>query len=73
MQQGIHTLMQGRTAIAIAHRLSTILDVDRIYVLDGGRVAESGSHEELLARGGLYAKLYHLQYEPQEHGAAAAG
>jgi ATP-binding cassette subfamily B protein len=71
VQQGIHTLMEGRTAIAIAHRLSTIRDVDRIYVLDAGRVAECGSHEELLARGGLYAKLYHLQYEPQEPIAAA--
>jgi ABC-type multidrug transport system fused ATPase/permease subunit len=71
VQQGIHTLMEGRTAIAIAHRLSTIRDVDRIYVLDGGRVAEAGSHDELLARGGLYAGLYHLQYEPQEPVAAA--
>jgi ATP-binding cassette subfamily B protein len=73
VQRGIHTLMEGRTAIAIAHRLSTIRDVDRIYVLEGGRVAESGSHAELLERGGLYARLYHLQYEPQERGAAAAG
>ncbi len=73
VQQGIHTLMEGRTAIAIAHRLSTIRDVERIYVLDGGRLAEAGSHAELLARGGLYARLYRLQYQPQEHGAAAAG
>ncbi len=73
VQRGIHTLMEGRTAIAIAHRLSTIRDVDRIYVLEGGRVTESGSHEELLARGGLYARLYRLQYQPQEHGAATAG
>jgi ATP-binding cassette subfamily B protein len=73
VQQGIHTLMEGRTAIAIAHRLSTIRDVDKIHVLEGGRLAESGSHDELLARGGLYARLYHLQYEPQERAAAAAG
>jgi ATP-binding cassette subfamily B protein len=73
VQQGIHTLMEGRTAIAIAHRLSTIRDVDRIHVLEAGRVVETGSHEELLARGGLYARLYRLQYQPQEPVAAAAG
>ena len=73
VQQGIHTLMEGRTAIAIAHRLSTIQDVDRIYVLEAGRVAEAGSHEDLLARGGLYARLYRLQAEKQSQAAAAAG
>jgi ATP-binding cassette subfamily B protein len=72
VQRGIHTLMEGRTALAIAHRLSTIRDVDRIYVLEGGHVVEVGSHDELLARGGLYARLYHLQYEPQEPAPAAA-
>jgi ABC-type multidrug transport system fused ATPase/permease subunit len=66
-------LMEGRTAIAIAHRLSTIQDVDRIYVLEGGRVAEVGSHDELLARGGLYARLYRLQIEKQTQAVAAAG
>jgi ABC-type multidrug transport system fused ATPase/permease subunit len=73
VQAGIHTLMEGRTAIAIAHRLSTIQDVDRIYVLEGGRVAEAGSHADLLARGGLYARLYRLQVEKQAQAAAAAG
>ena len=63
IQQGIHALMQGRTAIAIAHRLSTIRDVDRIYVLHHGELVESGSHEELIALGGSYRRLYSLQAE----------
>jgi ATP-binding cassette, subfamily B, multidrug efflux pump len=63
IQRGIHVLMEGKTAIAIAHRLSTIRDVDRIYVLKGGRLVESGPHEALLASGGHYAKLYRLQSE----------
>ena len=62
LQRGIHTLMQGKTALVIAHRLSTIEDVDRIYALHHGRLAESGTHAELLAQGGLYARLYRLQY-----------
>jgi len=63
IQRGIHVLMEGKTAIAIAHRLSTIRDVDRIYVLQGGRLVEAGPHETLLAAGGHYAKLYRLQSE----------
>jgi ABC-type multidrug transport system fused ATPase/permease subunit len=63
IQRGIHVLMQGKTAIAIAHRLSTIRDVDRIYVLKGGRIVESGPHLALLASGGHYAQLYRLQSE----------
>ena len=71
---GIHALMQGRTALVVAHRLSTIQDVDRIYVLDHGRLAESGTHAELLALGGLYERLYHLQYEaPPRPPVAAVG
>ncbi|HXV36961.1 MAG TPA: ABC transporter ATP-binding protein [Myxococcota bacterium] len=73
IQRGIHNLMQGRTAIAIAHRLSTIQDVDRIYVLHRGRIVESGSHEELLALGGVYHRLYRLQYRAEPARAAAAG
>jgi ATP-binding cassette subfamily B protein len=73
IQAGIHVLMEGKTAIAIAHRLSTIRDVDRIFVLDGGRIVETGSHEELLASGGLYHHLYRLQIRSEEKPAMAAG
>ena len=59
VQEALNRLMAERTTIVIAHRLSTVLDASRIYVLDRGRVAESGTHAELLARNGLYADLYH--------------
>lgn len=58
IQQSLFTLMEGKTVIAIAHRLSTIAAMDRLIVMDQGRVVEEGSHAELLARGGLYAKLW---------------
>ena len=54
--------MKGKTVITIAHRLSTIRNADKIIVLKGGVVAEEGSHDELIARGGVYAELYHIQY-----------
>jgi ATP-binding cassette subfamily B protein len=72
IQAGIHVLMEGKTAIAIAHRLSTIRDVDRIFVLDQGRIVETGSHAELLVQGGLYARLHHLQIATEETQAMAA-
>ena len=62
VQAALDRLMVGRTSFVIAHRLSTIIGADRIYVLDGGRVRERGTHEELLAAGGLYAGLYQIQY-----------
>ncbi len=61
IQQALDRLLQGRTAIIIAHRLSTIRNVDRILVLKRGQLIESGSHDELLEQGGLYASLYKLQ------------
>jgi ATP-binding cassette subfamily B protein len=62
VQSALEPLMEGRTTIAIAHRLSTILKADVIFSIDRGRVAERGSHDELLARGGLYARLYEQQF-----------
>ncbi len=61
IQQALDKLLEGKTAIIIAHRLSTIRNVDRILVLKKGQLMESGSHDELLAKGGLYAGLYNLQ------------
>jgi ATP-binding cassette subfamily B multidrug efflux pump len=71
IQQGIHVLMERQTSIAIAHRLSTIRDVDRIYVLQDGALAEIGSHDDLLASGGVYAGLYELQSESERPAAAS--
>ena len=65
IQAAIEKLMQGRPPIVIAHRLSTIRNADRILVLNDGQLAESGRHDELLARDGLYATLYRLQYQQQ--------
>ena len=64
--EGLKQLMKGRTVIMIAHRLSTISDADKIIVLKDGVVAEEGSTDELLARGGVYAELHRIQYEQSE-------
>ncbi len=61
VQQALHAAATGRTTIAVAHRLSSIAHADRIYVLDGGRVVEEGSHGELVAQGGKYNELVNLQ------------
>lgn len=65
LQKGLDALLLGRTALIIAHRLSTIRKVDRIVVVAGGEIVEEGTHEALMAQGGLYRKLYQLQFEKE--------
>ena len=64
VQHALDTALAGRTSLVIAHRLSTIRDADQILVVDDGRIVERGTHEELLAAGGLYAELYRTQFAP---------
>jgi ATP-binding cassette subfamily B protein len=66
VQEALRPLMHGRTTIAIAHRLSTILSADVIFVVERGRIVERGTHEELVARGGLYGRLYEQQFRSGE-------
>jgi ATP-binding cassette subfamily B protein len=66
IQAALEPLLAGRTSLVIAHRLSTILRADRIIVLEGGRIVESGSHARLLEKGGLYARLYEEQFRRQD-------
>ena len=72
VQAALRTLIRGRTTLVIAHRLSTVQGADLICVVDRGRIAESGRHAELLARGGLYARLYAMQFADERDVAAAA-
>jgi subfamily B ATP-binding cassette protein MsbA len=71
VQEAIENLLQNRTTIVIAHRLSTVRKADRIYVLDKGRIAEQGRHEELLRGGGIYRRLYEMQFRDEPGGPEA--
>jgi ATP-binding cassette subfamily B protein len=72
LQGALEAVMEGRTALVIAHRLSTIRAVDRIVVFHRGRVVESGTHDEIIAKNGVYARLYRLQYAVEEQRKAEA-
>jgi ATP-binding cassette subfamily B protein len=66
IQQALEVLMRGRTTFVVASRLRTVKSADQIIVLDRGQIAERGTHESLLARGGLYSRLYDVQLREQE-------
>ena len=72
IQQALKRVLQGRTSIVIAHRLSTIRNADKIVVLDHGEVVETGKHQELLDQGGVYARLYAINYGLTSDGARAS-
>jgi ABC-type multidrug transport system fused ATPase/permease subunit len=65
IQRAIDKILEGRTAIIIAHRLSTVRNADQIIVLDEGRIAERGTHAQLLRKGGLYRRLYEMQFKTE--------
>ena len=66
MQLALREVLPGRTALVVAHRLETVVDAHCIHVVDGGRVVERGTHAELLARQGAYARLWALQHQAQD-------
>jgi len=68
VQDALDRLTRGRTSLIIAHRLSTVVRADRILVMDRGRLVDSGTHAELLARGGIYTDLYQLQFREPSNG-----
>jgi ABC-type multidrug transport system fused ATPase/permease subunit len=65
IQSALQTLLKGRTSFVIAHRLSTIRDADQVLVMQAGQIVERGTHDELLARNGLYAELYRRQFRDE--------
>jgi ATP-binding cassette subfamily B protein len=73
VQTSLARLARGRTVLVIAHRLSTIKNADVIVAMEGGRVAEMGTHDELLAKGGLYARYYRMQFQGLVDDAVAGG
>jgi ATP-binding cassette subfamily B protein len=73
IQRALKRLLKGRTSFVIAHRLSTVRGADRVVVMDEGRIVEEGRHDELLARGGLYARLYRMTYQERRPGGDGDG
>jgi subfamily B ATP-binding cassette protein MsbA len=72
VQKALDNLMNNRTTFVIAHRLSTVLHADRIVVLEGGRIVESGTHEELLKNEGLFHRLHSLQFSDRNFAGSAS-
>jgi ATP-binding cassette subfamily B protein len=70
IQRALSQLTERRTTIVIAHRLATVLNADRIHVIDAGRLVESGAHRDLVRAGGVYSRLYDIQYAPEDREAS---